>query len=140
MNNIDIQIKSVPLSSEECLDFVDHPRAGASNLFVGKVRNHSKGKGVFKLEFEAYEKMAFAEMQKIAEEALRKWPVEKIAFHHRTGTCGIGDIAVIIALSTPHRAEGFEACQYCIDSLKKTVPIWKKEFFEDGEEWVSATP
>lgn len=140
MKNTDIQISATPLDPQSCIDFVDDPKTGATNLFIGRVRNHSKGKTVLHLEFEAYEKMALAEMQKIAVLAKEKWPVQKISFHHRTGTCPIGDIAVIIALSTPHRKAGFEACEFCIDTLKQTVPIWKKEIFEDGEEWVSATP
>jgi len=137
---LDIKITDLPLNPQACLDFVKDNGSGATNSFVGRVRNNTKGKQVLKLDFEAYEKMALLEMEKIAISAKSKWPITKIAFHHRTGTLKIGDIAVIICLSTPHRKEGFEACQYCIDTLKETVPIWKKEFFEDGEVWVSATP
>ena len=137
---IDIKITDLPLNPQACLDFVKDPAAGASNSFVGRVRNRTKNKTVLRLEFEAYEKMALKEMRKIAEAAIAKWPVTKIAFHHRTGVLNINEIAVVICLSTPHRKEGFEACQFCIDTLKETVPIWKKEIFEDGEVWVSATP
>ena len=93
-----------------------------------------------RLEFESYEPMAIKEMQKIAERAAAKWPVEKMVIHHRVGVLGIGEIAVIIAVATPHRKAAFEACEFAIDTLKETVPIWKKEIFEDGEVWVAAHP
>ena len=95
---------------------------------------------VLRLEFESYEPMATKELIKIAETAKLKWPLLKVVVHHRTGTLQVGDVPVVIAVSTPHRTAGFEACQYIIDSLKETVPIWKKEFFEDGEVWVAAHP
>ena len=137
---INIQLKDSPLASEECQSLVVSGNAGAINVFIGTVRNQTKGKKVLRLEFEAYEKMAVTEMQKIAEKASQKWPVEKIAIHHRIGTLKIGETAVIIALSTPHRQASFEACKFVIDTLKETVPIWKKEIFEDGEVWVAAHP
>ena len=93
-----------------------------------------------RLEFEAYEPMAISEMRKIAEQILEKWPAKKVSFHHRIGNLEIGEVAVIIAVSCPHRRESFAACQYAIDTLKQTVPIWKKEIFEDGEVWVAAHP
>ena len=79
-------------------------------------------------------------MQKIADEAHRQWPILKYAIVHRTGTLRIGEIAVLIGVATPHRAEAFEATRYIIDTIKQTVPIWKKEVFTDGEIWVNATP
>ena len=84
--------------------------------------------------------MAKKEMQKIAEQAMQKFDAIKISIHHRVGVLQIGEIPVIIAVSTPHRKAAFEACEFCIDTLKETVPIWKKEFFEDGEVWVAAHP
>jgi len=84
--------------------------------------------------------MAIKEMQKIADEAFITWPVHKIVIHHRVGALEVSEAAVVIAVSTPRRNDSFEACQFIIDSLKNTVPIWKKEVFEDGEEWVSAHP
>jgi len=84
--------------------------------------------------------MAIKEMQKIAARAAEKWPVEKMVIHHRVGTLAIGEIAVIIAVATPHRKAAFEACEFAIDTLKETVPIWKKEIFKDGEVWVAAHP
>lgn len=137
---IDIQLLDRPLSPQECIDMVTSDSAGAINTFIGTVRNNTKGRKVLRLEFEAYAPMAISEMRKIAEQVREKWPVEKMVFHHRVGPLEIGGIAVIIAVSTPHRKASFEACQYAIDTLKQTVPIWKKEIFEDGEVWVAAHP
>ncbi len=137
---IDIQLKETPLIPKECIDFTSSDSAGGSTIFIGTVRNNTKGKPVVRLEFEAYAPMAISEMRKIAESAKNKWSAEKISIHHRTGILNIGEIAVIIAVATPHRKAAFEACEFCIDTLKKTVPIWKKEIFEDGEVWVSAHP
>jgi molybdopterin synthase catalytic subunit len=116
------------------------PESGGIDVFIGTVRNQTKGKKVVRLEFEAYEPMAIAEMEKIAAQALEKWPVQKILIHHRTGVLQIGEVPVVIAVSAAHRAAAFDACRYIIDTLKQTVPIWKKEFFEDGEVWVGSTP
>ena len=113
---------------------------GAVDIFVGTVRNQTKGKAVVRLEFEAYVPMALKEMEKIAWRAKEQWPIEKMLVHHRIGNLGMGEIAVIIAVSTPHRKASFEACKFVIDTLKETVPIWKKEIFEDGEVWVAAHP
>ena len=137
---IEIKLLDQPLQVLGCLDFVSSPSAGGIDIFVGTVRDNTKGRKVVHLEFEAYGPMAISEMQKIAEQAKAKWPVEKIAVHHRIGNLKIGEIAVIIAVSTPHRKASFEACQYAIDTLKQTVPIWKKEICEDGEVWVAAHP
>ena len=84
--------------------------------------------------------MAIKELDKIADTIFEKWPVKKLAIHHRVGNLEIGEVAVAIAISCPHRKNAFEACAYAIDTLKETVPIWKKEIFEDGEVWVSAHP
>lgn len=116
------------------------PESGGIDVFIGTVRNATKGKTVLRLEFEAYEKMAIAEMKKIAVQVFERWPVQKLLLHHRTGVLTIGEAPVIIAVSAAHRNAAFEACRYIIDTLKQTVPIWKKEVFEDGEHWVSAHP
>jgi molybdopterin synthase catalytic subunit len=116
------------------------PESGGIDVFIGTVRNATKGKKVLKLEFEAYESMAIAEIEKITKHAFEKWPVQKILVHHRTGVLEVGEVPVVIAVSAAHRAAAFEACRYIIDTLKQTVPIWKKEFFDDGEIWVGATP
>ena len=116
------------------------PESGGIDVFIGTVRNATKGKKVVKLEFEAYEPMAIAEMEKIAKQAFEKWPVQKVLIHHRTGVLEVGEVPVVIAVSAAHRAAAFDACKYIIDTLKQTVPIWKKEIFEDGEVWVAAHP
>ncbi|MFC2128103.1 molybdenum cofactor biosynthesis protein MoaE [Bacteroidota bacterium] len=110
------------------------------DIFIGTVRNHTKGKSVKQLDFSAYGPMAVKEMQLIAERVLEKFEVHKIAIHHAEGVLKIGDIPVIIAVSAAHRNAAFDACQFAIDTLKETVPIWKKEHFEDGEVWVNAHP
>jgi len=140
MDNISILLTKTPLSTQACEAFVTSPDAGGTVVFIGTVRNKTQAKAVVRLEFEAYAPMAIAEMQKIAETAQAKFPVLKIAIYHRTGVLDIGDIPVVIAVSAAHRGPAFEACQYCIDTLKQTVPIWKKEIFEDGETWVAAHP
>ncbi len=114
--------------------------AGALNIFIGTVRAKTADKKVIRLEYECYEPMAVSEIQKIFEEASQRWPILKVAISHRIGVLQLGDEAVVLAVSTPHRKESFEACQFIIDTLKQTVPIWKKEVYEGGEEWVSAHP
>ncbi|MCB0739181.1 MAG: molybdenum cofactor biosynthesis protein MoaE [Bacteroidetes bacterium] len=136
----DIQILETPLSVQDCTTFVTDESCGAIDVFIGTVRNQTKGKKVEYLDFEAYKSMAIKEMQKIAEATSAKWPVAKIAMHHRVGKLKLKELAVVIAISTPHRQASFEACKFCIDQLKETVPIWKKEVFEDGEVWVAAHP
>lgn len=116
------------------------PQSGGIDIFIGTVRDATKGRAVIRLEFEAYEPMAIKEMQKLADYTLKQWPVQKVLIHHRTGMLQVGEVPVVIAVSAAHRDAAFEACRYLIDTLKKTVPIWKKEVFEDGEVWVSATP
>jgi molybdopterin synthase catalytic subunit len=137
---IDIRLTNDPLSIQDTRTWLDAPDTGGTCVFVGTVRNKTSDKSVVALEFEAYKPMAIREMRKIAEEAVKRWPVLHIAMHHRLGELQIGEIPVIIAVSTAHRDASFEACKYCIDTLKETVPIWKKEVFEDGEVWVAAHP
>jgi len=128
------------LSLTECYQFVQDDGCGGLALFVGTVRNHTKGKEVLKLEFSAYEPMAVKEMNLIALKAIDMFKIEKIAIHHVVGNLTIGEVPVIIAVSSAHREAAFQACQFAIDTLKETVPIWKKEFFEDGDIWVNAHP
>jgi molybdopterin synthase catalytic subunit len=135
-----IEISAQPLNIQSCIDWVMSPQSGGIDVFIGTVRDVTRGKTVIQLEFEAYEPMAIKEMQKIAEEAFEKWPVQKLLIHHRTGILPVGEVPVIIAVSCAHRDAAFEACRYVIDTLKQTVPIWKKEIFEDGEVWVAAHP
>ncbi|MCB0519311.1 MAG: molybdenum cofactor biosynthesis protein MoaE [Lewinellaceae bacterium] len=137
---LEIKLFERPLDAKHCIDFVSEGGVGAINVFIGSVRDHTQGKRVVRLEYEAYAPMAIAEMEKIARQAVAQFGALKIAVHHRVGTLEIGEAAVVIAVSTPHRQASFEACQYIIDTLKQTVPIWKKEIFEDGEIWVAAHP
>ena len=109
------------------------PQCGGLDVFIGTVRAKTLGKPVATLEYEAYDKMALNEMRKITAQAFIKWPVAKLLIHHRTGILHIGDVAVIIAVAAAHREAAFEACRFTIDTLKQTVPIWKKEVFENEE-------
>ena len=139
-NNTQIVLSSESLNVQSCIDWIMSPESGGIDVFIGTVRNATKGKPVLKLDFEAYEPMAISEMEKIAGQTFEKWPVQKVLIHHRTGTLQVGEVPVIIAVSAAHRDAAFEACRYIIDTLKQTVPIWKKEAFEDGEVWVAAHP
>ena len=136
----DIQLLNTPLSISACEAFVESPEVGGAVIFIGTVRNKTGQKAVTRLEFEAYAPMAIREMEKIAQRALSTFSVNKISIHHRIGILDIGEVPVVIAVSAPHRGAAFDACEFCIDELKKTVPIWKKEVFEDGEVWVAAHP
>lgn len=140
MDTKSIKIIDTPLSIDETYQFVLDNACGGNCLFVGTVRNKNKGKTVTHLDFETYKPMAIKEMDKIADQILDKFDVKRIAIHHRSGYVGITDIAVIIAVSSPHRADAFDACKFAIDMLKETVPIWKKEHLEDGSYWVGARP
>lgn len=139
-DKIFIKLIEGELSLAECYEFVQDDSCGGLALFVGTVRNHTKQKEVLKLEFSAYQPMAIKEMNLIAQKAVEKFKVQKIAIHHAVGKLEIGEVPVIIAVSSAHREAAFQACQFAIDTLKETVPIWKKEFFEDGEIWVNAHP
>lgn len=129
-----------PLDILACKQAVLTPATGGVVMFEGAVRNATHGRGVQHLIFEAYEPMAKAEMKKILDHAEEKWQLQGAIMHHRLGVVPIGEAAVVIVCTALHRKEAFEACQYCIDTLKETVPIWKKEVFVDGETWVSAHP
>jgi molybdopterin synthase catalytic subunit len=118
------------------LKSVEDQSAGAIDIFIGTVRGHSRGKKVVALEYDAYQPMALKAMTKIAEEIKFKWGVAKVSIVHRIGRVDVGEASVVIAVSAEHRKEAFDASRYIIDELKKVVPIWKKEFFEDGKIWV----
>jgi molybdopterin converting factor subunit 1 len=115
---------------------VADPAAGAIVSFTGTTRRDNAGRIVLRLEYEAYEPMALAEMRKLATEAARRWKIVRIAIAHRVGVVEIGETSVAIAVSAAHRGEAFEACRFAIDRLKEVVPIWKKEHFEGGEVWI----
>jgi molybdopterin synthase catalytic subunit len=135
-----IAITQAPIDIQEVLAAVQAEGAGAINVFIGTVRNQTQAKPVVQLDFEAFDSMALKKMQQIADQAASRWPIQKVAIVHRKGSLQIGDAAVVIAVSTPHRKASFEACEFIIDTLKEVVPIWKKEIFEDGAVWVAAHP
>ncbi|MVM28820.1 molybdenum cofactor biosynthesis protein MoaE [Spirosoma sp. HMF4905] len=135
-----IAITIDPIDVAAAMTYLQSDQAGAIDLFLGIVRNNTQERPVDRLEYEAYDRMAITEMQKIADEAQQRWPIIRYAVIHRKGILKIGEMAVLIGVSTAHRADAFEACRYIIDTIKKTVPIWKKEVFIDGEEWVNAHP
>jgi molybdopterin synthase catalytic subunit len=113
---------------------------GAVCLFVGVVRNENRGRAVLCLEYEAYEEMALPLMEEIAADTARRFPVTHVRLVHRLGRLEIGEASVAVAVSSPHRAEAFAACRFAIDTLKGQVPIWKKELYTDGSEWLDGTP
>ena len=139
-DRISVVLQEQELDLQACYNFVQAPDCGGISVFVGTVRNHTAGKEVKRLDFSAYEPMAIKEMTKIAQKAIDDFKIEKIAIHHGLGSMSIGEIPVIIAVASAHRKKAFEACQFAIDTLKETVPIWKKEYFQDGEVWVNAHP
>ena len=118
------------------IDLVTHPHAGAIATFIGTVRELTKGKKTLYLEYQAYEEMAEKKLQEIGDEILKNHPEARVAIHHRLGHLDITDVAVAIAVSTPHRAASFEASRYAIERIKEIVPIWKKENWEDGQSWI----
>jgi molybdopterin synthase catalytic subunit len=131
-----IKIVRGPIDLDEVLDSVKSPKAGAIDVFIGTTRNHSDGREVLFLEYEAYEPMAVKLMEAIGAEARRRWAIDRFAIVHRVGRVEVGDASVVIAVSAAHRRQAFEACRYVIDALKRDIPIWKKEAFSDGEVWV----
>jgi molybdopterin synthase catalytic subunit len=129
-----------PLDVTATIARVSGPGMGGIVTFLGAVRDEARGRAIRHLEYESYPEMAEREMQKIADEAAERWPGAKVAIAHRAGHLEIGELAVVIAAAAPHRAEAFEACRFAIDTLKRTVPIWKKEVATDGEFWVEDRP
>jgi len=119
---------------------VSHPEAGAIVSFHGIVRSESGGRRVLKMEYEANEEMAQVLLSDIEKEAQRAFPVTALAIQHRIGVLHIGETSVFIAVSSAHRADAFAACRYVIDRIKKTVPIWKKEYFSGDSRWVEGVP
>jgi molybdopterin synthase catalytic subunit len=133
-------VSDLPLDVGDVVQRVAGPDAGGIVTFVGAVRDHSRGHDIRHLEYEAYPDMALREMDKICAAASERWPGARVAIAHRHGHLAIGDLAVVVVAAAPHRAEAFEACRFAIDTLKETVPIWKKEVATDGEYWVDEHP
>ena len=131
------RVVGAPLSPDAIAAEVDDPGAGGIVIFSGVVRNETGGRPVKFLEYEAHAPMAEAKMREIGETVRARWAeVKRVAILHRIGRLEIGESSVLIAVSAAHRQDAFEACKYAIDTLKRTVPVWKKEHFEDGEVWV----
>jgi molybdopterin synthase catalytic subunit len=131
-----VALRVEPLSLDEAVAHVKHAGAGAVCVFLGMVRDHSDGRAVVKLEYEAYPAMALAEMTRIAEELTSETPEVRLAVLHRTGPLAVGDTAVVCAASAPHRGEAYAACRALIDRVKARVPIWKREHGPEGAYWV----
>ena len=131
------KVTDVPLSIDEAYAAVRRPDCGAVALFVGTVRDHHDGRAVRSLSYTSFSEMAEKEFRKIADEARARWKVGAMYIAHRIGPLQIGDAAVVVAASSAHRAEAFEACRFAIETLKKAAPIWKEEFYDDGKAWVS---
>ncbi len=132
-----VAVSADPIDASALLEFVSVPKCGAVVLFLGTVRNHSRGKtGVTHLEYEAYDGVVESKLVEIVTEAMAQWPVPRVAVVHRVGSLGVGESSVAVAVASPHRADAFEAGRYLIDELKKRVPVWKKEHWPGGAEWV----
>ena len=135
-----VLLSEAPINREAIAAAIRSDRDGAVVIFEGIVREQSRGKTVRALVYEAYGAMAQRQMEMLADEARRRWPIIDLAMVHRIGTLGVGDVSVVIAVAAPHRAAAFDACEWLIDELKRTVPIWKKEVYVAGEAWIDDRP
>jgi molybdopterin converting factor subunit 1 len=135
-----IQIVREPIKTQGVLEQLKLPQDGAAVVFEGIVRNHTRGRRTLYLDYEAYEAMALGQMKALAEEARARFGVRDTAIVHRLGRLEIGETSVLIVVASEHRGPAFEACRWIIDSLKRTVPIWKKEYFDDGAVWADGEP
>jgi molybdopterin synthase catalytic subunit len=137
------EILATALPTAEAVTFVQDANAGGVAVFLGTTRaeNSSSGAPLVALDYEAYEEMAGAQLMELARRARERWPIIKVALLHRVGRVGLGEPSVVIAVSTPHRGEAFEACRWLIDTLKAEASIWKKEIWGDGSgSWVDPKP
>lgn len=130
------EITHSPISVEALISKVSRREAGAITTFIGTVREFTKGKKTLSLEYQAYEPMAVKMLSQIGDEIQQKWPDALTAITHRVGKLDITEVAVVIAVSSPHRKTAYEANEYAIERIKQIVPIWKKEFWEDGTKWI----
>ena len=135
-----IALTPEPIDPTRVLEAVQGPEEGGVVLFLGRVRRLSRGRTVVRLDYEAYAPMAETELKALADDAQYWKGASRVAIVHRTGELQIGEIAVAIAVAAPHRREAFEACSWLIDELKERAPIWKKEWYEDGSQWISEHP
>jgi molybdopterin converting factor subunit 1 len=128
------------IEAASVLKGIKRPEDGAAVVFEGIVRNHTRGRRTLYLDYEAYEEMALKQMEELAARALAEFKIRDVAIVHRLGRLEIGETSVLIVVATAHRAAAFDACRWLIDTLKRTVPIWKKEHFEDGAVWADGEP
>ncbi len=128
------------IDTEQILANLKREDDGAAVVFEGVVRNQTRGRRTLYLDYESYEDMALQEMESLADQALKQFPVRDVALIHRLGRLEIGETSVLIVVASPHRAAAFDACRWLIDTLKRKVPIWKKEYFEDGAVWADGEP
>ena len=133
------EIAQTPLSLDAMTAAIGQDTCGAIAAFLGIVRGFARGRRVDHLEYDAYPEMAIAKMRQIGDEIRARWPVDRIAIAHRVGRLGVGEASVAIAVASPHRHEALQACAYAIERLKEIVPIWKKEVWSDGAEWIGST-
>jgi molybdopterin synthase catalytic subunit len=134
------EVTAEALDPQRLVEHVRSDETGAVALFYGVVRNNNLGRRVLYLEYDAYPEMATKVMRQIADEIAARWPVTGVAIQHRTGRLEIGEASLLVAVSSPHRKEAFEACHALVDRFKEVVPIWKKEVWEGGEEWIEGDP
>ena len=132
-----IHITRSPLDPNVVTAKVRNPTNGAVITFLGTTRLFADGRKVLGLEYETYKAMAVGELKKIIMDIKTKWQISDIAIAHRIGPVGVGEVSMVVAVASPHRKEAFTACRDLVDQIKQTVPIWKKEYFEDGHHWVS---
>lgn len=131
-----IEIVREKIEVEKILQAVEDNSTGGVVVFIGRVRDHANGRQVVAMQYEGYEKMAKAELQKIAAAVESQWPVKKLAIVHRLGMLELGEASVVVAIACAHRSQAFKACQFAIDTLKQSIPVWKKEFSPDSASWV----
>jgi molybdopterin synthase catalytic subunit len=135
-----IRLQREPIDAGALVAAVKEGEAGAVVVFDGIVRNNTRDRRTLYLDYESYEAMALSQMQGLARDAQQRFGVRRVALVHRLGRLQLGETSVLIVVASAHRAQAFEACRWIIDTLKKTVPIWKKEWFEDGAVWADGEP
>jgi molybdopterin synthase catalytic subunit len=135
--DVHVSIQEAPIDAANAFAFLQEQRAGALDIFVGTTRQFTGDKETQKLYYECYEPMALSEINRVVEEAMNQWELFKVVVIHRIGEVPLGEASVVIGVATAHRDAAFASCRFLIDTLKKQVPIWKREFYRNGEEeWV----
>ena len=137
-SRIHLRISHKQLKVNDSISFVTNNSSGAIATFLGNTRDSNLGRSVNFLEYEAYEPMADRKLFQIAQEMLQKWEINKVSIQHRIGKVTLGETSLVVSVSSEHRKEAFSACEYSINRIKEIVPIWKKEYYEDGEIWIGS--